>query len=151
MPLYSVTAATHPSHGPDEIVAAIVVEAENEIVACDLAKPILIAAAQAGDFVPRSFRSTEVKLPGRGPEFEMASGGIVIDPAKIVGSSGGGPQDGFGPSSDEKEQPEKDGVWVAYQSDYSTIMVFPTEIEALRRAVKETMLVKFVEFGEYIR
>lgn len=39
------------------------------------------------------------------------------------------------------------GIWIAYYSDWSSVVAFTDEVDALRWAVKNTMLVKFVEFG----
>lgn len=40
------------------------------------------------------------------------------------------------------------GVWCALYSDRSGLVVFETEIEVLRYAVRNTMEVVFVRFGE---
>lgn len=39
------------------------------------------------------------------------------------------------------------GVWVAYFSDWSSMVPFPTEVEALRHAVANSMRVTEVPFG----
>lgn len=40
-----------------------------------------------------------------------------------------------------------DGVWVTYYSDRSAVVVFATELEALRHAVELSMQVEFRQFG----
>lgn len=42
------------------------------------------------------------------------------------------------------------GVWIAYYHDRSTIVVFDTELKALRYAVENSMAVKFVEWGNEV-
>jgi len=42
---------------------------------------------------------------------------------------------------------EPAGVWFVYYLDYSGFAVFPTEIEALRYAVRHSMECEFREWG----
>jgi hypothetical protein len=41
-------------------------------------------------------------------------------------------------------------AWMAYLSDMSSLVIFPTEIEALRHAVEQGMQVKRLGWGENI-
>lgn len=45
------------------------------------------------------------------------------------------------------ELPSPTGIWVAYYSDRSGIVAFPTEIEALRYAVKHSCEAGFRSYG----
>lgn len=40
------------------------------------------------------------------------------------------------------------GVWVAYYADGSGFVMFATEVEALRHAVDNGMMVRFARFGD---
>jgi hypothetical protein len=46
-----------------------------------------------------------------------------------------------------RERADRDGVWVAYHSDWSGLAIFGDEIDALRHAVSNSMNVGFAEFG----
>lgn len=45
---------------------------------------------------------------------------------------------------------EEGGVWIAYYHDMSSVIVFGSEITALRHGVLNSMAVKFVKWGEEI-
>lgn len=44
-----------------------------------------------------------------------------------------------------------DGLWMAYYEDFSDVLIFGSELEALRYAVNLTMRVKPLELGKSIR
>ena len=50
--------------------------------------------------------------------------------------------------SAESTVPDRSGVWVAYFHDRSAVVMFGTEIDALRYALDQHMNVKFMQFGE---
>lgn len=52
--------------------------------------------------------------------------------------------------SGEKGEPEieQPGLWLAYYSDGSSLVVFDREIDALRHAVEHSMQVRRVALGE---
>lgn len=43
------------------------------------------------------------------------------------------------------------GIWVAYHDDWSGMVVFRDEIDALRHAVEHSMQCLFVEYGDDLR
>lgn len=47
--------------------------------------------------------------------------------------------------------PRPTGVWVAYHADWSAVVLFATEVKALRYAVENSMQVKFMEYGVPLR
>jgi hypothetical protein len=47
--------------------------------------------------------------------------------------------------------PTETGCWLAYYADWSGMVVFQTEVECLRHAVKRGMSVKLVEWGTDLR
>ena len=44
-----------------------------------------------------------------------------------------------------------EGAWVAYHGDFSGFVIFDKEIEALRYAVENSMMVAFIPFGQDVR